>query len=149
MDRAFLNALAGNIVRNILQEYGVDPDRRHMHTHGPPRARVLGYCLAQMSFMRRIPEERSLLYRICVRPGLLLRTALHMEVSSASIVAFLVICQNVLSLDSSRGMCYAVYGAIAALFHRIPQGYHFAFVTSPNRHWPHCIRMMLSSETEV
>ncbi|ABN10941.1 hypothetical protein [Bat coronavirus HKU9-4] len=149
MDPAFGNALAGNIVRCILQEMGVDPDRRHMHTHGTPRARVLGYCLAQMSFMRHIPEGRPLLYRICVRPNLLLRTAINMEVSSASLLAFLVICQNVLSLDSSRLMCYAVYGAIAALLHRIPEGYDFSFVTSPNRRWPHCIRMMLSSVTEV
>ncbi|ABN10933.1 hypothetical protein [Bat coronavirus HKU9-3] len=148
MDRIFLNALAGNIVRNILQELHVNPDRRNMYTHGSPRARVLGYCLAQMSFACHL-EDTPLLRRICDRPALLLRTALHMEVSSTSILAFLVICQNVLSLDSSRRMCYAVYGAMAALFHRIPQGYNFAFVTSPGRQWPYCIRMILSSETEV
>lgn len=144
MDRAYGNALAGNIVRNMLQELGVNPDRRHMHVHGNPRARVLGYCLAQMSFVRLLPDDSPLLRRICARPGLLLRTALQLELSSASLMAFLVICQNVLSMDSSRLMCYAVYGAVAALLHRIPDGYDFAFVTSPNRRWPHCIRMMLS-----
>nr|URD31379.1 NS7b protein [Rousettus bat coronavirus] len=149
MDRAFGNALAGNIVRNMLQELGVNPDRRRMFTHGTPRARVLGYCLAHLSFVRVLPTDNPLLYRICARPGLLLRTALQLELSSISIVAFLVICQNVLSVDSSRLMCNAVYCAIAALLHRVPVGYDFAFVTSPLRQWPYCIRLILSSETEV
>lgn len=149
MDHRRANSLSANFVRCVLQAQGFNPDRRSMFVSGTPRDRVLGYCLAQLSLTPMLSDDYPCLRRICQRPALLLRTALKLELSSVRLMAFLVICQNLLSLDTSHIMCRAVYCAVAALFHRIPDGYDFAFATSPSRPWPYCIRMLLSSETEV